>query len=208
MPQIDPAGQVPDPLDAAFIRDRLGARRLGREIVVLEEVRSTNDHLLQLAGPQVAEGVVVMAEHQTAGRGQHGRRWESARGEGIYLSVLLRPGIPVEESSRLTAWAAQAVARVVGHFLRRSPVVKPPNDVHIDGAKIAGVLVEMRAQGRSYLAILGIGLNVNQRAFPEDLGQSATSLRKAAGCVFDRNEVTAELLAELDRTYPAVRAGM
>src|SRR5437868_12874272 len=108
------------------------------------------------------EGLVVFAEHQTAGRGQRGNRWESARFKGLWFSVLLRPEIEIRDSGWLTTWAAQTVASTVGSRYSVAAEVKVPNDVYVSGGKLAGVLVEMRAQPRdSHIAILGIGINVN-----------------------------------------------
>src|ERR1700745_3561066 len=97
-------------VDAEARRLALGDCIIGREIIVLEEAASTNDSVLQRADPATPEGLVVFAEHQTAGLGQRGNRWESAAHKGLWFSILLRPKIDIGESARLTAWAAGAVA--------------------------------------------------------------------------------------------------
>ena len=133
--------------------------------MVVEQTASTNDVVLQMAGGDWPEGLVVFAEHQTAGRGQRGNKWESSAHKGLWFSVLLRPGIEVADSPRLIRWAAQTVAATVQNECFLEATVKPPNDIYVEGQKLAGVLVEMRAQPRApHVAILGIGVNVNQIA--------------------------------------------
>jgi len=170
-------------LDAVSLRRALGDCTIGREIIVLQETASTNDVVLQMTTPATAQGLVVFAEHQSAGRGQRGNRWESAPFQGLWFSILLRPGIDVGESARLTAWAAHTTAGAICAHLSLPATVKPPNDVHIEGKKVAGVLVEMRAQPNApHLAIAGIGINVNHAPedFPNELRDRATSLASPA----------------------------
>src|SRR5881398_2608936 len=126
---------------------------IGREIIVLEQTSSTNDAVSRVAStgglPSRLEGLVVFAEHQTAGRGQRGNKWESARYKGLWFSILLRPGIEVEDSARLTSWAAQTVASTIRSNYSLPAEIKLPNDVYITGRKVAGVLIEMRARPQS-----------------------------------------------------------
>jgi BirA family biotin operon repressor/biotin-[acetyl-CoA-carboxylase] ligase len=191
-------------LDAAQLRAALGLSIIGREIVVLEETTSTNDSIMQRTTAETPEGLIVFAEHQTAGRGQHGRRWESAAQKGLWFSILLRPQIDIADSAQLTTWAAQTVANTIQEQFSLGATVKPPNDVQIDGRKIAGVLVEMRAQPNApHIAIAGIGVNVNHIAadFPDELHASATSLALALDRDVDRAEFAVALLRNLDRAY-------
>lgn len=191
-------------LDAAQLRAALGDSIIGREIVVLEETTSTNDSILQRTGAQTREGLVVFAEHQIAGRGQRGNRWESAPEKGLWFSILLRPKIDIANSARLTIWAAEAVAHTAREQFSLNATVKSPNDVQIDGRKVAGVLVEMRAQPNApHIAIAGIGVNVNHAAadFPEQLRASATSIAIALDRQVGRAEFAVALLRKLDRTY-------
>jgi BirA family biotin operon repressor/biotin-[acetyl-CoA-carboxylase] ligase len=197
-------------LDAEALRRGLSKCTIGREIVVLKETTSTNDALLQLAAPNTGEGLVVFAEYQTAGRGQRGNVWESASGKGLWLSILLRPKIHTKDSPRLTSWAAKIVAATIQDSTSLNTVVKPPNDVYIDGRKVAGVLVEMRAQKSApHLAIVGIGVNVNHSSedFSETLRTRAISLAMALDRQLDRNEFAIALLRNLDRTYPGFCSG-
>jgi BirA family biotin operon repressor/biotin-[acetyl-CoA-carboxylase] ligase len=193
-----------DKLNADVLRSALGQCIIGREIIVLDEATSTNDSVWQRATPITPEGLVIFAERQTAGRGQRGQRWESLPGKGLWFSILLRPKIAPADSHRLTTWAAQSVAEAVSEELGLCPTVKPPNDVYLEKKKVAGVLVEMRAQRNApHLAIAGIGINTNQA--PDDfsiaLRPRAISLAQALGRRIDRSRFAIALLRKLDSSY-------
>ncbi|MEP6586908.1 MAG: biotin--[acetyl-CoA-carboxylase] ligase [Candidatus Udaeobacter sp.] len=197
--------------------DRLAADQLkaeapdaviGREIIVLEQTRSTNDAILRVAStnglPSTPEGLVVFAEHQTDGRGQRGNRWESAAGKGLWFSILLRPEIQLSDSGRLTIWTIEALADAIRIEFGLEPAIKLPNDVQLNGHKVAGVLVEMRAQDKApHLAVVGIGINVNQFRddFPAALQDRAISLAMALGRQVERQNFAVALLRNLDLTY-------
>jgi BirA family biotin operon repressor/biotin-[acetyl-CoA-carboxylase] ligase len=196
----------PDRLQPDRIKAALGPVTIGREIIVVEQAESTNDEIAELAKNDPFPGVVVVAEHQTAGRGQRGNTWISSAYKALTLSVLLRPNIALKDSGRLTTWAVNTVASTIADRYRLNSTVKPPNDVYIAGRKVAGVLVEMKAQsGGPHLAILGIGINVNQTPadFPAELRDRATSLAISTGHAQDRNQLAIELLRNLDQTYRA-----
>ena len=195
---------MPEGLIAEQLQADLASGVIGREVIVLDQAGSTNDAVLQIANANSKEGLVVFAEHQTAGRGQRGNRWESAAGKGLWFSILLRPRIDLASSPQLTAWAAEAVSNAIQNEFSLIPVIKPPNDVQIDGGKVAGILVEMRAQqNASHLAIAGIGVNVNQSRedFPRELQSRAISLAMALGKHINRQSFAVALLRNLDRTY-------
>ena len=198
------AADILDRLVAKELQEQLGGVTIGREIIVLEETGSTNDSILERAGPNTPEGLVVFTEHQTAGRGQRGNHWESAPHKGIWVSILLRPKIGIQESPRLTAWAAQTIANTIQDQLSLPAEIKLPNDIYLGNRKVAGVLVEMRAQEKApYIAIVGIGINVNQS--PEDFSPQirtrAVSLATALDRQIDRIRLAVALLRGLDRTY-------
>jgi BirA family transcriptional regulator, biotin operon repressor / biotin---[acetyl-CoA-carboxylase] ligase len=199
-------GYDADRLVADELQADLDTTLIGREIVVLEQAGSTNDTILQLANTNFKEGLVVFAEYQTAGRGQRGNRWESTASKGLWFSILLRPEIDVASSPRLTTWAAEAISDAIQREFSLAPAIKLPNDVQIDGRKVAGVLVEMRARKKAaHLAIAGIGVNVNQSCgdFPTDLQNKAISLAMALGKQVNRQKFAIALLRNLDRTYRA-----
>ena len=195
-----------DALSAEKLRAELGTQIVGREIVVLQDTSSTNDSVLERAAT-APEGLVVFAERQTAGRGQRSRLWESAAGKGLWFSILLRPKIDIAESSRLAEWAARVVMETISKQFALPATVKLPNDVCVLGQKIAGVLVEMRAQPNApHLAVAGIGVNVNHT--PEDFSNEvrprAISLAMALNRSVDRHQFAIALLGNLDRSYCAV----
>jgi len=192
------------------VRDRLRAEKLrggfviGRDVVVLEETESTNDVVTQMSAGDWPEGLCVFAERQVAGRGQRGNKWESAAGKGLWFSILLRPKIELKESARLTTWVAGIIAETLQDEYQLPAAVRPPNDIYIKGRKVAGVLVEMRAQpGAPHVAVVGIGLNVNHSLddFPDQIRERATSVAIVCRTRMDRNSLAAALLRNLDRTY-------
>src|SRR6476469_4234865 len=201
-----------DRLIASQLQAALPSAFIGRRIVVLEQTTSTNDAILQIASSQGGavsrplshgdEGLVLFAEHQTAGRGQRGNRWESAAGEGLWFSIFLRPQIQINESYRLTVWAIEALSDVIRAEFALDSTIKMPNDVQLRGRKVAGVLVEMRAQQKApHIAVVGIGVNANQSDFPNELQEKATSLAITLGRRVNRQEFAVAVLRQLDRTY-------
>src|SRR5712664_4969148 len=198
--------EMSDRLVAEELQADLGSAVIGREIIVLEQTNSTSDAILQISNADSKEGVVLFAEHQTAGRGQRGNRWESADGKGLWFSILLRPKIEINDSAQLTIWAIEAIADVIRTELSLEPAIKLPNDIQVHGRKVAGVLVEMRAQEKApHLAIVGVGINVNQSMedFPPELQSRTISLALALHRPVDRQKFAVAVLQNLDRTYCA-----
>ncbi len=196
--------EMSDRLIADELQTHSARATIGRQIIVLQQTSSTNDAILQVATANSNEGLVLFAEHQTAGRGQRGNRWESAACKGLWFSILLRPGIQIDESGRLTIWAIEAVLDVIRNEFSLEPAIKLPNDVRLSGRKVAGVLVEMRAQEKApHLAVVGIGINVNQSLedFPPELQNRAISLAMALHRPVDRRQFAVAVLRYLDRTY-------
>ena len=192
-----------DRLIATELRAELAGSGIGNEIVVVEETPSTNDLAWAAAERGAAAGFVVFAERQTKGRGQYGRRWQSAPYQGLWFSILLRPAITLRDSPRLTSQLAELVSATIAEETGCTPTIKPPNDIYIAGRKVAGVLVEGRTTGDgSYVAVAGIGINVNQTIddFPEELREIADSLAMAAGRKIDRSKLAIALLRRLDGT--------
>ena len=195
-----------DRLIAKELQAHFPCGTIGQRIIVLEQTGSTNDAILHVATANSNEGLVLFAEHQTSGRGQRGNRGESAVGKGLWFSILLRPKIQINDSGRLTIWAIEAIADVIRTEFALEPTIKLPNDVQLYGRKVAGVLVEMRAQEKApHLAIVGVGINVNQSLedFPPELRNRAISLAMALQRPVDRQKFAVVLLRNLDRTYRA-----
>ena len=184
---------------------------LGRNLLCLDRVDSTNDCLKKLALQGGEHGTVVLADSQSSGRGRLGRRFESPAGAGIYLSVLLRPDCEAAEAIDLTAWAAVAVCDALEACCGVRADIKWTNDLLLGGRKLCGILTELVMDGDRPCVILGIGLNVTQSR--EDfaalgLEEIATSLA-AEGVTAEREELAAALITALDgmlREFPQARA--
>jgi BirA family biotin operon repressor/biotin-[acetyl-CoA-carboxylase] ligase len=185
------------------IEFELGTRRVGRRIAVWNRVTSTNDLAAQAASSPTNDGLVILAEEQTAGRGRRGRSWVAPPRSSLLMSMLLFPPLPLSATGWLTALGAVAAAEVVQEWTGREAQIKWPNDVRVAGQKIAGVLVE-RGNG----AIIGIGLNANlQRGeLPASLSISTTSLYDLLGGPVDRSELARALIRRLDAWYERGRS--
>ena len=193
-------------LGASVLRAALPANVVvGREIVVFRETDSTNDLAAQAGRDGVAEGIVFFAESQRAGRGRMGRQWVSPPGRNLLFSVLLRPAaVPAERWPELTFCAALAVAETAERFTGRTARVKWPNDVLVEGRKVAGVLLEAHHAQPPGFVVVGIGLNVLQGAedFPPELRDRAGSLAMLGSADgWCRQEVAAFVLARLNDQY-------
>ena len=201
------AADPSDRLIADELRALLGGARLGNQLVVVDETTSTNDLAWEAEAKGAAEGFVVFAERQTAGRGRYGRRWESAAGQGLWFSVLLRPAMTMNESPRLTSIFARAVGATIIEEIGCAVSIKMPNDIYLAERKVAGVLVEGRVtRDGHYVAVAGVGVNVNQtlQDFPEELQTMAGSLRMAAGHPIARAPFAVALLRKLEGDYCSI----
>lgn len=158
-------------------------------LLIRESVESTNDEVRVLAQAGAPDGLIVLAEHQTAGRGRRGAAWFSPAGESLAFSILVRPEEPKALWPRLALATGLAVAEAVESFGPQAGI-KWPNDVWIGHRKVAGILVE----AGSDFAVIGIGLNINTTAFPPEVSEIATSLRIETSQVFSRAEVFGEII--------------
>ncbi|WP_337288050.1 biotin--[acetyl-CoA-carboxylase] ligase [Candidatus Methylomirabilis sp.] len=192
------------PLREETIRAGLTTRRIGSAIHLLHEVDSTNDEAAALARGGEADGAIVIAEAQRRGRGRLGRQWQSPKGLGLYLSVILRPAIPPHDAPVLTLMSAVAGADAIERTTGLIAAFKWPNDLIVHGRKVGGMLGEMAVEGSRLLyVILGIGINVNQAEadFDEELRQTAGSLRVEAGHLVDRTAIVRSFCESLDGWY-------
>jgi biotin-[acetyl-CoA-carboxylase] ligase BirA-like protein len=187
----EPAWLNPD-----AIQRHLDTIRFGRELVVYQETGSTNDRVRQAAEGGAAEGLAIFAESQTAGRGQHGRRWVSPPGAGLWFSVLLRNRVPQPEHHLILQAAALATAEVLDAFLQPHAVVKPPNDLYVEGAKLAGFLLEAATGGYE---VLGFGVNVHSA--PQIPGARTTWAQKHAVQPLSRAQLGAAILNRFETFY-------
>jgi BirA family biotin operon repressor/biotin-[acetyl-CoA-carboxylase] ligase len=190
--------------EAAILRAiaRRGAA-LGLPLSVVKRTASTNDDARRAALAGAPHGAAFLADEQSAGRGRGGHRWHSPPGENLYLSVVLRPRLPAMAAAPITLACGVAVAHVVERALVAASAptaavqLKWPNDVLVDGRKIAGVLVEGQIRGEALQSlVVGVGLNVRARRFPEEIQGRATSLA-LLGAEPPREELAADLLAAL-----------
>ncbi len=194
---------VPDILRKADIKQGLKIRVVGKELILLSEVVSTNTIAQEMAMRGAPEGTVVIAETQTSGKGRLGRKWISPKGN-LYLSVILRPDIAMHKAPLITLMGAVAVVSTIRQQCMLESRIKWPNDVLLGGRKVCGLLSEMSAeQDRIRYLVLGIGVNVNMelRALPADVEAISTTLAKEAEKKIDRTLLLRHLLRELDRWY-------
>jgi len=168
-------------MNADKIQEGLQTKKFGKTIILLRKVDSTNNFAKKLARYGAAEGTVVVAEEQTAGRGRHGRKWFSPKG-GLYFSIILRPKVKVNEAVGIVVVAGLAAVKVLSEDYGLKVEVKWPNDVLLDGKKVCGILAEMSSVGEEVnYVVVGIGINVNSviaKDFPEELKPIAASLRE------------------------------
>ncbi len=189
-------------LDGAELRAMLSRCALAREIILLAETGSTNDEAMRMGRDGAADGTVIFAENQTSGRGRFGRKWDAEPGAALTFSVLLRPQMPMRDWPRLTTCAAVAVAEAIEEMIDGRAAIKWPNDVYLAEKKVAGILIESHADK---FAVVGIGVNVNQKTFAEPLSESAISMRQMVRRELDRAEVAAAILRRLDALLATLR---
>ena len=192
---------VPDLLLPEIIRPLLRGTIFEAHLHHFYKIGSTNTAAMAAAAEGSPEGSVFLAEEQTAGRGRGANSWQSPRSTGVYCSVILRPALAPSDVLGLSLAAGLAVKAAIGQIDAQVELdLKWPNDVLIKGKKVSGILTEMNAEAtRVRYIVVGIGINVNQASFPEDL--PATSLRIASGKEWSRVELVGALLKSLDREY-------
>ncbi len=194
----------PDALLPAVIKVGLNTAVVAKSIECYAELDSTNLRAHVLAEQGAPEGSAVVAECQTMGRGRMGRSWSSPPGVNVYTSILLRPTLALNEATQLTFLAAVAVARAIEKVCAVRVSVKWPNDILLNGKKIAGLLNELNAETEGiHYVVLGIGVNLNmeKEQFPPDLRYPATSILLETGQRVDRVKFIRTLFTELDVLY-------
>lgn len=194
------------PLSAEKIKSKLNSLRIGSEILVFDAVDSTNDLAKRSLDKDATEGLVLIAESQTRGRGRMGRSWTSLPGIGLYLSVILKPKIQPWRLPQLTLMAGLAAALAINEFTQQKARLKWPNDILLSGKKCCGILSETHpTQNGETGVIVGIGINANHSIpdFPEELKSTATSLMIETGNAIDRLTLVRSLISNLDRQYDA-----
>jgi BirA family biotin operon repressor/biotin-[acetyl-CoA-carboxylase] ligase len=199
---------VPDLLLPEILGPLLRGTRYEHHLQHFYKIGSTNQAAMEAAGSGAAEGTVLLAEEQTAGRGRGSHTWHSARSAGIYCSVILRPALPPADVLILSLATGLAVQSAVEEVGNTKADLRWPNDLLLNGKKFCGILTEMTAEAtRVGHVVVGIGINVNHAHFPASLHDEATSLRLATGTEWSRVELTAALLKSLDREYKLLMSG-
>lgn len=183
---------------------------IGRRALVYDHVDSTNTRgaALALSDPE-ADGLVLVADQQAAGRGQYGRVWQSRPGSSLLMSVVLRPPEELRRPVVLTAWTAVSVAEAVLALTGVQARIKWPNDLLVRGKKVCGILIEQTGTGSAVTTVAGIGLNLNQTAdeFAQAGLPDATSLGILSGGLIDQRTAASVLVRKLDFEYARLRAG-
>lgn len=198
-----------DTLSPDIIAEGLGTCWLARNIVYYTTVGSTNDEARRLALAGVPEGTLVIAEEQTAGRGRLQRRWLAPRGQALLFSLIFYPTFEARDAFRLTMLGSLACVRAIEEQTGLRHEIKWPNDLLLQGKKLAGILSELGQAGDRLFAILGIGLNVNVDFTPwPDLRDRATSLREVLGGPVPRRPLLQAILRHIEAGYDRLRTGV
>lgn len=183
---------------------------IGHTVIRLEEATSTNTLALENEAYLGDHGLVLLARHQTAGRGRMGHGWVSLPGAQLQFTVVLHPVLPAGEVPVLALVAGLAVAQAMEDVLGLAPALKWPNDVLLDGRKVCGILVESRpGAGGTQRLVVGIGINCQGRAadFPPELRERLTTLAEATGAPVDSEALLQTVLARLETLYQRLAAG-
>ena len=196
--------QAPDLLSSGELTGALSDCVLGRKVICLDSVDSTNNHAKKLADQGAPHGTVVLTDHQTGGRGRRGNSFLSPAGKGLYLSVLLRPELPPADVINLTAWIAVAVCDAVEQVIGERPGIKWTNDLILRNKKLCGILTEMSLEaetGELQYVVAGIGINVSQSDadFGTEVSTLAISLEQALGRKIRRADLAVAVVRALDR---------
>jgi BirA family biotin operon repressor/biotin-[acetyl-CoA-carboxylase] ligase len=186
------------------LRRGLKTKTFGHKIFTFQTIDSTNNCAKAVANVGGVEGIVVIAEEQTAGKGRLGRSWLANPEENLTFSLLLRPKVPPDFMNLIPLYAAVGVAQAVERITGLNVECKWPNDLLINKKKVAGILIEGSLQQNVIeYVVIGLGINVNQTSFPDDLLQKATSLKLESNQQIDRTKLFKEILARLEANYHA-----
>jgi BirA family transcriptional regulator, biotin operon repressor / biotin---[acetyl-CoA-carboxylase] ligase len=203
---------VSEALHAQSLLQGLKGLRFGHPVHLYRQIGSTNDEARRLAQAAAPEGLMVVAEEQSAGRGRAGRRWITRSGSALAFSLVLRPTAPPAQAVRLTMIAGLAVCEAIEQIAGVRAALKWPNDILLGGQKTGGILVEAvtaaegEAGGRLEYAVLGIGINVEEAPAPDQVDFPATALQVQAGRPVDRLRLLRAILQRLEARYPAMTA--
>lgn len=197
----------PDLLSKYELESRMATAWLGKEIVYKETTGSTNADVRRMAEDGAENGLLVVADAQTSGKGRRGRQWESEKGTNLYFSMLLKPDIAPDKASMITLVAAYSVAKMIAKNTGLDAKIKWPNDIVVGKKKVCGILTEMNME-RDYIhhIVVGIGINVNEEEFPDEIRDMATSLKKEVGRIVSRANLLCDMLLQFEKDYSAFLA--
>lgn len=194
---------APNILSYEEISEYLNTQHIGREIFYFDSIDSTNVKAKELANNEKTHGVVVIAEEQTNGRGRLGRSWSSPNRKGIWMSIILKPQIEPQDAVKITQVVAAAVWKALVQIEVRTQI-KWPNDIVLNGKKVCGILTEMNGElNRLNYLVVGIGINANANIneFPEEIRNTATSLKAETGHEIERKKLVALILNNFEELY-------
>lgn len=194
---------APDLMTEAEIKSLMHTEWVAREVLYFDTIDSTNTKAQELAEKGYQSGTLVVADKQESGKGRRGRSWVSPSGTGIFMTLMIKPDINPNNASMLTLVAALAVAKAITSVTGEEALIKWPNDIVVNGKKVCGILTEMNAQF-DYInhIVVGIGINVHNESFPEEISQMASSLMiEAGGKRFHRAQIIAETMSYFEQYY-------
>ena len=194
---------APDLMTEAEIKSLMHTDWVAKEVLYFDTIDSTNTTAQELAEKGYPSGTLVVADKQESGKGRRGRSWVSPSGTGIFMTLMIKPDINPNNASMLTLVAALAVAKAITSVTGEEALIKWPNDIVINGKKVCGILTEMNAQF-DYInhIVVGIGINVHNESFPEEISQMASSLMiEAGGKRFHRAQIIAETMSYFEQYY-------
>lgn len=194
---------APDLMTEAEIKSLLNTDWVAKEVLYFDTIDSTNTKAQELAEKGYPSGTLVVADKQESGKGRRGRSWVSPSGTGIFMTLMIKPDINPNNASMLTLVAALAVAKAITSVTGEEAMIKWPNDIVVNGKKVCGILTEMNAQF-DYInhIVVGIGINVHNESFPEEISQMASSLMiEAGGKRFHRAQIIAETMSYFEQYY-------
>lgn len=195
---------IPDKLLTHEIQNGLMTRFVGKNIECYDSISSTMEKAFGLGLEGAEEGTVICAESQTKGKGRRGRSWSSPKGKGIYVSVILRPTLALRDVAKLTLLTGVCVCEAVNTMTNLKSTIKWPNDVLINGRKVAGILTELRAElDQVRFVVVGIGINVNTPL--SSLPPQATSIKQEFNKSISRLDLLREVLKRLEELYTEVQ---
>jgi BirA family transcriptional regulator, biotin operon repressor / biotin---[acetyl-CoA-carboxylase] ligase len=196
--------KTPERITADEIRLGLKTEFIGKNIHYEESVDSTQKIAHRLAYENVPEGTAIIAEEQFSGRGRMDRKWHSPKFTGIWMSLILRPNIPLTKAPQLTLLTAVSIVQAIEEMTDLIPEIKWPNDILINGKKVTGILTELQAEAdRIHSIIVGIGMNVNQKwdDFPLELQGTASSLLIENGQLVSRADLIKSIFTHFEKLY-------